>query len=133
MIPRRFTPGAVGDPLPPSNAANIQGQAEAAKMQPAVGLQPGDPAAAGIPQNGQLLEERQTHLVAQEPAAMAPAGGPAAILQQLSELRVATPDAKVRNPGIRDNLVSKGLAVRASGYTIVTGKGIGYLVDLGML
>jgi len=76
-----------------------------------------------------LIEERQTHVVGPQQAPSAAAS----ILQQLAQLVRATPDAAVARKDIADNLVSKGLAVRASGYTIATGKGIGYLVDLGML
>ena len=117
MIPRRFTPGAVGDPLVPT----------ATIAPPAASNLP----MADTPPNvapGPLIEERQTHVVGPPMQATA-----AAILQQLAQLSKATPDAAVANRAIMDNLVSKGLAVRASGYTIATGKGIGYLVDLGML
>ena len=118
MIPRRFTPGAVGDPLPPP-------QQVPSPAAPVLTHNPDKVPIEALP----LIEERQTHVVGPAPAPNAAA----AILQQLAQLTRATPDAAVARKDIADNLVSKGLAVRSSGYTIATGKGISYLVDLGML
>ena len=123
MRPRGLVPGSIGEVLQPVYPAAAGVPGPQMVTQPSLGEE--------------LIEQRETHVLGPQnpppPQAAPPFNAAAAILQQLSQLVRATPDAVVSNKLIVDNLVSKGLAVRASGYTIATGKGIGYLVDLGML
>ena len=69
------------------------------------------------------------------PAAPAPvvSVAPAALLTQLQQFITATPTAKIQNKAAADALADKGLVAVSCGFTVITKKGIVYLVDFGLL
>lgn len=68
-----------------------------------------------------------------QPALGAPIGAsPTEVFALLALLKTATKEAQALSPSLKI-LLDKGLAVSAHGYVILTTKGLGYLVDFGLL
>lgn len=54
-------------------------------------------------------------------------------IEQLKLLATITHDGNLISKIARDNLVKAGLVQQAYGYNFLTGKGVEYLVNLGLL
>lgn len=58
---------------------------------------------------------------------------PADLLSQLQQFVTATHDKSVKDALAAKQLIEKGLAVQSGDYTILTKRGLAYLIDFGLL
>lgn len=125
MIPRR-----VAGPLASSPGSMVMpGQDQ--PIAPVVSPEPPSTLTAPVIP---VISPQIARLERAEPAPPTPeAPSPSILLAQLQQFISATPNAKATNAAARELLVRRGLAVEAAGFTVVTPKGITYLVDFGLL
>jgi hypothetical protein len=123
LVPRAPEGAALAVPAPATSVF------KAVEKDGVVQMVPSDaPAAVSIPVTPQI-EGRAIPVVQSDHTRRTPAD----LLSQLQQFVTATHDKSVKDAQATKQLVEKGLAVKSGDYTILTKRGLAYLIDFGLL